>query len=202
MKYFKSKRNIVLLNRGVVEKYHASVEAAAYEAEMLRKLHKNGLAVPRLISLEENLVKMEYIAGLTLPDLIDKWEAKPPSSDAVNFVAEGLIIWLANFYAATGTENCGRGDINGRNFIFDGEKIWGIDFEDHAAESAEADIALLAAYILTYNPTNTPLKQALTARILQQAAEILNLDPGTLETRHQEEIAKLKTRRQAKFDRK
>lgn len=194
----------MFLNQGIVEKYHASPEAARYEANMLDKLHKKGLAVPRLISLEDNLVKMEYISGITLPDLIDKWEAEAPDPAAISHVAESIILWLADFYAAADTAKTGRGDINGRNFIFDGQKIWGVDFEEHRRVSRERDIARLIAHILTYRPAHTPLKESLARRILCRAGKILeiNLEITEQQLHHEiEEVLALHRARQSKKER-
>ena len=206
---FKSKKNEVLLCNGIVEKHHALPEAAAFEANMLKSLRAKGLAVPRVFSIENNLIKMEYIEGLTLPDLIDDLENKGHSIGDVEKIAEAVITWLSEFFIAIDTRRTGkgRGDINGRNFIFDGEKIWGIDFEEESLnrlpspaektefDVVEKDIARLMAFVLNYDPPNTHLKIELSNSILSFAEAILSVNAETVLRRCQQETDALLSRR-------
>jgi RIO-like serine/threonine protein kinase len=207
---FKSKKNEVFLRNGIVEKHRTVPEAATFEANMLKSLHAKGLAVPRVLSVENNLIKMEYIEGLTLPDLIDELESKEHSIKEIEKIAKALVVWLSEFFIAIDTRRTGkgRGDINGRNFIFDGEKIWGIDFEEESldwhfspkqeAESdvIEKDIAQLMAFVLNYDPSNTPLKIKLSNSILSYAETILSVNAETVLRQCQQETEALLLRRQ------
>ena len=174
--YFKSKKNKVRLYQGHIEKYHKSPEAAKFEADRLTRLHDMGLSVPKLFSVCGNMLKMEYIPATPLPDLIDQWEEEP-NLKAQEIMARGIVTWLADYYKAVNTKNTGetRGDINGRNFLFDGEKVWGVDFEERAFGSVEEDIGQLLAFVLTYHPDHTPLKQSLANIIACQAVRKLHL---------------------------
>ncbi|MCL2619436.1 MAG: hypothetical protein FWD97_00700 [Defluviitaleaceae bacterium] len=183
--YFNSKRNQVRLIDGRVEKVHATSEKADFEASRLTQLYKAGLDVPKVIDVVENVVIMEYINAKPLPDLIDEWEQNPDVISQEK-AAKGLVEWLEAFYKAVDTGES-RGDINGRNFLFDGEKIWGVDFEEVAHGTPLEDIGQLLAFITTYHPAHTDLKIRLSRIIAQWAAEIFRIDPT--EIKRQQELA-------------
>ena len=174
---FRSKRNKVLLRGGIVEKHLVSDGAATLEADALVCLFAAGTAVPELIAREGSVIKMRYIAGETLPDVLVRLE-KTEDESALERAADEIIRWLGNFYMAVDYENTKviRGDVNGRNFLFDGERCWSVDFEEHATGVKEQDIGRLIAYILTYDPPNTAVKTAFADRLLSMAAQTLGSD--------------------------
>ena len=174
---FKSKRNTVILHSGIVEKHFASAKAAAFEAQTLQKLHTAGLRVPEVYALDGAILKMQYIPGKTLPDLIEHWENGCTPAE-IAAVANSIISWLAEFYFAVDTKQTTeiRGDINGRNFILDGTYCWGVDFEEKTHGTREQDIGRLIAFILTYTPPGTPLKIALADTLLHKAMQVLGVN--------------------------
>lgn len=175
--YFKSKRNKVRLYQGYIEKYHRSSEAAKFEADRLTRLYDAGLAVPRLLSVKDNMLQMEYIPSIPLPDLIGQWETRQNIA-VQEAVILGIVQWLADYYRVVDINNTKetRGDINGRNFLFDGEKVWGVDFEEQIYGVKEQDIGRLMAFILTYDPPETQVKKTLTEIFLQKAVQELDVN--------------------------
>jgi len=156
----------VRLRHQRVEKIHTSAEKAKFEAGRLVHLYSKGLAVPRVITLNSEIIIMEYIKGTPLPDMIDHWEQNPdPASQKLAMT--GVVAWLVKYYEILEGES--RGDINGRNFLFDGERIWGVDFEEQAFNAPLMDIGQLCAFILSYEPANTPLKKELVEIIIKQS---------------------------------
>jgi len=180
---------------GKVEKIHKDAHSAKFEADRLRLLHGSGLAVPRVFDVVENVIFMEYINARPLPDLIDEWEQ---NSDIISqeIAAKGLIDWLEAFYKIIPPGES-RGDINGRNFLFDGEKIWGVDFEEVARATPLDDIGQLLAFVTTYHPAHTDLKAQLSRLIAQQAAEIFKFDPDEIQRKQQMAVEFLQNRRKA-----
>ena len=134
-----------------------------------------------------------------MPDLIDIWEQDAPSHAVVDAVSKSLVGWLASFYKTTDSTNTKaiRGDINGRNFIFDGKDIWGLDFEDECFGDPRDDIGLLLAFITTYNPANTPLKKLFAKEVASFSNKMLNLTAEDIEGYHQKGIRVLMERRGA-----
>ncbi|MCL2695946.1 MAG: phosphotransferase, partial [Clostridiales bacterium] len=155
---FYSKRNTVILRDSLVEKRVASPAAAALEAAMLTQLHAAGVPVPELIAQEGSTIKMSYIDGEPLPDLLTRLETAHCERDTAHSIADSLIEWLADFYRAMDGQI--RGDVNGRNFLWDGARWWGVDFEQRETGERAQDIGRLLAFVLTYDPPNTPIKRA------------------------------------------
>jgi len=178
---FKSKQNTVLLCDGVVEKHFTSAEAAAFEVRELRNLRAAGVRVPEVYALDGALIKMQYIHGETLPDLIARLETSSDTS-GVEAAADRIISWLRDFYNAVDTDETGeiRGDINGRNFVFDDVYCWGVDFEEKIYGAKEKDIGRLLAFVLTYDPPGTPIKTEFADKILQRAVQILKVKPDAV----------------------
>jgi RIO-like serine/threonine protein kinase len=164
-----------LLRDGVIEKHFISAAAAAFEAYELRRLRAVGVRVPQVYALDGAVVKMQYIPGEALPDIIERLD----NSDSSGFeaMADGLIGWLGDFYRAADTDSTGeiRGDVNGRNFLFDGACCWSVDFEERVYGVKEQDIGRLIAFILTYDPPGTPLKTAFADVLLSKAVDSLGV---------------------------
>jgi len=186
----------VRLSNGRIEKFHISKETAQFEANKLVRLHSMGLAVPKVLSAKDNIIIMEYIDAAPLPDLIDVWENKLCSSSQ-ELAAKGVIDWLAKYYIAVDNANTGitRGDINGRNFLFDGKKVWGIDFEEQACGTIIEDIGQLLAFVLTYDPENTPLKKNLASIMANQAVKNFNFNLDDILTEQSKQIKIMENRR-------
>jgi len=173
---FKSKRNTVLLRNNIVEKHCASVELANIELQILEQLKKAGVNVPQVYSQNGAVLKMEYIPGKTLPDLIEEYEASVTTDElSCNGVAMEIIKWFDDFYRAVATEEI-RGDVNGRNFIFNNNQCWGVDFEERIYGTKEQDIGRLIAFVLTYDPPHTTVKTAFASSLLYHGVNILKLD--------------------------
>lgn len=207
--HYKSKKNKVLLVNGIVEKHHINPEAANREVSNLQLLHTNGLAVPRVISAQNNIIMMEHIEGQTLPDMIDSYEdVTNDKYDSVtlpslDLLSGALVHWFREYYKITYDifgRVCGRGDVNGRNFIFDGKMFRGVDFEDdiNAPEDvdiAERDIGRLMAFVLYYDPPNTAVKKQLCDAVLQSAVELLQVKEEPARMYCEQEVRAMKVRR-------
>jgi len=160
---FKSKRNYVYLEDNLVYKSLASLiseKAALAEADILRKLYMAGVNVPKVVTISNGVIAMEYIPGITLTDVIER-ENEPPCH-----LAERISDWFAAFYKVFPDKI--RGDVNCRNFIITQDKrVFGVDFEELLSGCKETDLGRLRAFILSYDPPHTEYKkrlaQALTA---------------------------------------
>ena len=145
---FQSKRNEVHLKDGAV---HKIGPRARQEAETLQFLRGQGVAVPKVLRCDENLLVLEHLPGQTLPDLIEH------GSYDVHVLSAALRDWFADYYTAL--PGMLRGDVNGRNFLYDGQLVYSVDFEDPLLPGPPAqDAGRLAAFLASYD-TNKPQQQ-------------------------------------------
>jgi len=173
---FKSKRNTVLLRDNIVEKHCASIELANIELQILEQLKKAEVNVPQVYSQNGAVLKMEYIPGKTLPDLIEEYEASAAMGElSYNEAAMEIVKWFDDFYHAVSIGEI-RGDVNGRNFIFYNNQCWGVDFEERIYGTKEQDMGRLIAFVLTYDPPHTTVKTAFTNSLLYHGVNVLKLD--------------------------
>jgi len=124
--------------------------------------------------LDGVVLKMQYIHGETLPNLIARLEKSSGLSN-IETATSKIISWLRDFYNAVDIDKTGeiRGDINGRNFVFDDVCYWGVDFEEKVYSVKEKDIGRLIAFILTYDPLGTPIKAEFADKLMQLAIQVL-----------------------------
>ncbi len=154
-------RNNVVLDKGTIVKSVASRGNATLEAKMLDKLRMEGVAVPSVVKVDGHRISMGYIDGPTYDELIDTLTEEQ---------AIALADWLESFYRATGKI---RGDTNLSNYLWDGSRCVGIDFE--AAKGLplpegerESDFGRILAFAVTYTPRFAREKEK-AARLLLRA---------------------------------
>lgn len=146
---FHSKRNEVWLRDGAVHKHGPN---AQQEAETLQLLFERGVRVPKVLDCDENLLVLEFLPGEPLPDLIERGNYCPVK------LAQALFDWLTDFHRACPGKS--HGDINGRNFLYDGNVVYGVDFEDTLLPGSIArDFERLAMFLAKYDTEHTT-KQA------------------------------------------
>ncbi|MGB7606516.1 MAG: RIO1 family regulatory kinase/ATPase [Lutisporaceae bacterium] len=154
---FISRRNRVLLDRGLVIKKYPSEGIAAFEERTLNKLYVFGLKVPKVISSGSMEIQMEYIEGQTLLEKLELMEKENAGLELQHTLSEMLADWFLKYYQAVDFNHTSilRGDVNCRNFIVNDLGIWGVDFEEEVTGEREKDIGRLIAYIFTYEPSFT-----------------------------------------------
>lgn len=144
MTKFRSKRNSVTLEDGVIVKRYTKEESLLQEEENLILLRQAGLAVPAILGKTDNSLSLEYIEGATYATLVEGIDSQ---------MATALCRWLSQYYRITGKI---RGDVNLRNFIWTGKGCVGLDFEDlFSIGLPEQDQGRLLAYTVSYDPAFT-----------------------------------------------
>jgi len=195
----KSKRNKVILRGETVEKYFENTDNIRIETAVLQKLLTAGVSVPDVLFIDEYTLKLSFIRGETLPDLLDRYERSSDFSE-LQGIADGIIMWLGSFYTAMSDEGIIRGDMNGRNFIWDGRRIWGLDFEECKHGERERDIGQLLAYILRYDPPETKTKSFFAEKLLDAAIVNLDIDIEKVYRYRDEELTAMMQRRRGESD--
>jgi len=196
---FKSKKNKVVFSNGLIEKHMNSSDVAIIEAEKLKLLHNAGVRVPEVISQEKNILRLKYVDGITITDLIEAMENN--TFNQLECLINSLVSWLNDFYNAVGFNNANgktgeiRGDVNFRNFIFDGTHCWGIDFEEQIFGEKEQDIGRMIAFILSYHPPNTYIKNLFAQKLLDKAIVTFALDQAKIFRWRDDELKAIALRR-------
>ncbi len=141
---FKSKKNLVMLQDGVVIKEFKDIAALEREAAALIALKGAGLAVPALLSREEGRLFLEFIPGVTYEALVEEMDFEK---------ADSLARWLGDYHRIT---NSLRGDVNLRNFIWTKGGCVGVDFEGILQKGeGETDMGRIIAFAVSYSPAFT-----------------------------------------------
>jgi len=156
-KKFSSKKNSVCLaaygDKNLVVKLYAmhGARKKVQEYECLTRARRLGLRVPEPISVIENGIILEYIAGENLCDALNR----EPREEYALALADWYSAWHTAFKQEEGTLLRGDGIL--KNFIWNNE-LWGIDFEESHYGNPLTDISSTCASILNTDPMFTPEK--------------------------------------------
>jgi len=164
------------------------------EAAFLRELRAGGAAVPAVLACREGVLVMEVLPGEPLPDVIERG-----GYDA-GALAGALCEWFGGFYGAVaavpdGTAGEARGDVNGRNFLWDGARVYGVDFEERCFGSMARDAGRLAAFIETYETRDLERQGALSAAFMRGFAEKFGCDFDEILREREGEFEAMRRRR-------
>lgn len=163
---FYSKRNQVYpalrQGRPVVEKYFSDMEDWAREASLYDTL-QGKLSLPHVLHAEPGLLVMEHVPYPTLLEVLEEQERTTFSPEPW----QTLPAWLRRC-----RQMCGRlpSEGNLRNFLWDARsnQIVGLDLEGYHPMSLERCGASIAAALLEYAPTDTPVKRQATSVLVRK----------------------------------
>lgn len=165
----KSKKNVVLhLNiHSEVHKTTTSLVGKLFvsgnfenELDKLKTSNEAGLSVPNVIGAENGVILMTFIPGDTLVNLINR-TFQPE-------ILDELALW---YYRYHNVHAMVKGDPRLRNFIWNDNRLFGLDFEESKRGHWMLDIAGIAASLLDTNPVNDKRKRALVWRFLEKYTE-------------------------------
>lgn len=154
---FVSRRNKVYLKDNLVLKKYAEKCTLQRERENLTFLRSGGLEVPEILGVGCDYLTLSYLPGSTYADCLPElgFEA-----------AKALGEWLSRFHLLT---DALRGDVNFRNFIWDGKTCYGVDFEEAWQKGPRArDYGRLLAYGASYRPVFSRDKLCFLSLLLQE----------------------------------
>ena len=108
---------------------------------------------------------LSHLPGHTLVEELERQE----NTGAIQWGPwDQLLNWLTEFSRLTGMVMT---DVNLRNFLYDGNVLYGLDFEECAPGDPAVAVAGAAAFIRLYHPTHTPIKKQISQYILERFAQ-------------------------------
>jgi len=165
------------------------------EENFLKDLSMSFLHAPELLLNGKDYLLMEYIKGSTLLDILIRYEENGSSDDRPFLMA---IDFIYDFCRHT-LKSMGRShilkDINLRNFIYKGNELYRIDFEDCAPGYIEEDLGKLFAFILTYDPVFTDWKISRVKDLFKYLLEKYSADIERVKSEMKKELISIEDRR-------
>lgn len=187
---YKSRRNdtqLVQSDAGVyVSKHFLTKEGFLRELQIYNRLRGSEVPCAEVVLALDTQLLLTKLPGSNLVDCLDRQER---SQYPQWIIWEKLVNWLVMFRAVTG---CIMADVNLRNFMYDErtQTLYGLDFEECVEGSLFVSAAKVAAFIRTYAPENTPLKQEISKYVLHLFSQTCGFDMDLLfrESKRQETI--------------
>ena len=178
----------------VKKEYLISHETYLVERANLSRLTELGFSrIPRILYEEEDVLYLSHLPGTPYTDLIPQMEQ---DTDFAVKAMDALIRSVTLFHDLCG---CRRGDVNLRNFLFDGTDCYWVDFEDPLCPGAmEADLGGMLAYLVTYSPPCTPQKLEL-GRIFFRCAAQNSIESDGIRAGYLEELNRILYYRGTRF---
>lgn len=177
---YKSRRNRVELMQTdagrVVVKTFPEEESFQKELQVYRLLQDTDLPCAKVISARDKTLVLSELPGQNLVECLEQQERTGvPEWD----VWDKLVDWLIAFGRQTGVVMT---DVNLRNFLYDAKTnmLCGVDFEECDVGGMVIPAASAAAYIRTYDPGHTRLKQEISQYILNRFARKCGLEGDIL----------------------
>lgn len=197
MERLPSRRNHVVRTRRGIEKTFESEAAMRTECGQLHLLHARGVGVPAVLAHAGRTLVLSDLRAPTLYDALWMLESSCAPVDGTVPLWEALACWLLSYYDAVQHARTGqiRSDMHARNFLWNGTRIFGVDFEQTACGEREADAGALCAYLYTYDPAQTDFKRALITRCMDVLTQVLGLDVQRLKVHMQGEWEAMAQRR-------
>lgn len=191
LREYKSRRNCACLIQTdggqFVQKTFSTEEAFEKELQIYRLLQNTGLPCAKVIETTTQSLVLSQLPGKTLVECLDDQEQR---NLPVWEVWGKLVGWLVDFQKHTGYVMT---DVNLRNFLYDETKniLYGLDFEECSIGSMCICAARTAAFIRTYTPENTLLKQAISQYVLERFASCCGIETEALTQESKRQEAKI-----------
>jgi len=189
LREYKSRRNsarLVQTDAGrFVTKTFPDEESFQKELQIYRLLRNRDFPCAKVVQAEDRTLVLSELPGQNLVECLEEQEE---NGTPVWDVWDKLVTWLIAFQQYTGFAMT---DVNLRNFLYDKNTkiLYGLDFEECSPCNMIHPAASVAAFIRTYEPEHTALKQEISQYVLKLFAQNSGMEEDTLflESRRQEE---------------
>ena len=161
------------------------------ELQIYRLLQDQNIPCAKVIRAEDKTLLLSELPGQNLVECLEQQER---TGVPVWDVWKKLVAWLTAFARHTGFWMT---DVNLRNFLYDEKTktLYGLDFEECDVCSMVIPAASVAAFIRTYKPENTLLKQEISQYVLNLFAKNCTIDAEHLFLESARQEAKILARR-------
>lgn len=169
--------NIINIEFNKVKKTYKDIISIDMEYKMLKLLSENILA-PQVISINKNTICMEYIKGNTVLDVLSLYDQGKVSLNHIKNMFDLLIKWIGDFNKCTFDYfkyNINLTDFHFSNFIYDGNKITGIDFERYEKGSIEDNYISLISWLYLYDFTYVEKFDSLIEEVKKMISKVICL---------------------------
>lgn len=143
----------------------------AHETSVLKTAQEHKIPVPHIIGSTSDVLILEYITGPNLCDIIT--ENPDPHYGQL------LASWLAKYHAAfqrNDIQTLIKGDSRIRNFLYHGDHLVGVDFEESHIGPYFEDLAVTCASILDTDPLFTKEKLQLCGVVVETYAPFHHIE--------------------------
>jgi len=206
LKKFYSRKNFVYLVKSKKENQKKPYVLKVYrgvdkikrkknEEFFLVNLKKLSFNVPEILSSGKDYLLMEYLKGSTFLDILVGLEGNKNSADAPFFKALDFINDFYKYTSRLKEKSYILKDMNLRNFIYSGNKIWRIDLEDSSSGCIEEDYGKFLAFILTYDPVFTVWKLSKVTALLDNISIKCGVDINSVISEMKKELIPIEGRR-------
>lgn len=167
----KSRKNIVVRLEIMKTKQTIPLEVVAkmfvvnnfdIELRILRSSWEKSLTVPEVIDARNGVILMDYVTGEPFVDVLNR-TFEP-------LLVEILAEWYYKFHTA---HDMIKGDPRLRNFIYNNDRVFGVDYEESRPDTWILDIGGTAASILDTDPIYDVRKQKLCWTLLETYLDLI-----------------------------
>lgn len=143
-----------------IMKKYSDKELMEKEYKNIKMLENMSIPVPAIAFKTHESLFLEYIQGRLVGDLVER-------EDQGDWIDQ-LALWMAKLHKIKyKDESLLKIDVNLRNFIYSGNKIYGLDFEEFGYGDPRRDLANICFFILTNRPSFTAAKHRIMRRFLE-----------------------------------
>jgi len=172
------------------------------EVKYLTYLYNSGSLVPEILYASDNIIIMEFIKGKLLIDAL--FEQRFNNCE---YIIKLLLESLRDIYnklskISNRQNSLILGDMNLRNFILSGDRVYRLDLESIKAGKLSQDFGQLLAFIVSYDPPFNDYKWGLVKIIFNKLIKEMKVEPGAMAQAMKTELRRIEKRRKIKINQK
>lgn len=148
--------NMTLIKGNSLIKRYKNIISRDMDYSMLMILSNKNL-VPKILNVKAHEIEMEYIEGKTILEILALYDKGVFSYEYMVNIIKLLVIWIYEFNKITlkhYNHYINLTDFHFNNFLYDGSRIIGIDFEQYEEGKEEDNYISLLSWLSLYDFKN------------------------------------------------